>query len=250
MFRALEIAASGMAGQQFAMDTVANNLANVSTPGFKSQSAQFEEMVTQDSVNGMVGQGSRVSGSESDLSQGAIQSTGQPLDLAIQGNGYFPLVDPSGKEVYTRSGSFHLDAEGRIVHSSGLLLGGGISVPQGTTTLQIGTDGTVAGTVPGNLVPVTLGKVEVVGFANPQGLLAQGQSIFTSTDSSGPALRQENSALPLGLGTVNQGSLEGSNVNMIDQMVSMISTQRAYETGAKVISAADEMLGYANGLRR
>jgi flagellar basal-body rod protein FlgG len=250
MFRALEIAASGMAGQQFAMDSVANNLANVNTPGFKAQSARFEELVTQEGPDGWVGQGARISGNAHDNSQGAVQVTGQPLDLAIQGNGYFPLMDGSGKEVYTRAGNFHLDAEGRIVHQSGDLLAGGVSVPQGTQGIMIAGDGTVTGTVPGNTLPVALGKVDLVGFANDQGLLGQGQGVFSSTDASGPALRQENSALPLGLGSIQQGSLEASNVNMIDQMVSLISTQRAYETGAKLITAADEMLGYANNLRR
>ena len=250
MFRALEIAASGMAGQQFAMDTVANNLANANTTGFKSGSAQFEELVGQVDGGNYIGQGSRIAGSNRDASQGAIQTTGQPLDLAINGNGYFPLVDPSGKEVYSRAGAFHMDADGRVVHQSGFLLAGNLSIPQGASGLSIADDGTVSATVPGNSLPVALGKIDLVGFANEQGLEAQGQSVFATTDNSGPALRQENSALPLGLGSIQQGALEGSNVNMIDQMVSMINTQRAYETGAMVITAADEMLGYANNLRR
>jgi flagellar basal-body rod protein FlgG len=250
MFRALEIAASGMAGQQFSMDTVANNLANASTTGFKSGTAEFQELVGQVDGGTYIGQGARIAGSNRDLSQGAVQTTGQPLDLAINGSGYFPLVDPSGKEVYSRAGSFHLDADGRVVHESGDLLAGNLTIPQGAQGLTIGTDGTVSATVPGNSQPVVLGKIGLVGFSNEEGLLAQGQSVFSATDNSGPALRQENSALPLGLGSIQQGALEGSNVNMIDQMVSMINTQRAYETGAKVIQAADEMLGYANNMRR
>jgi flagellar basal-body rod protein FlgG len=254
MFRALEIAASGMAGEQTAMNTIANNMANANTPAFKDSQVRFEEMLSVEGASGTWdGQGVRVAANQRDTTQGALQATGQTWDMAINGAGYFPLMDPNGQQVYTRSGSFNVNAEGQLVNLSGNVLAGGISVPTGTTNVAIAADGTITGYPPSSSQsgqPVTLGKINLVTFANEQGLTDQGGGVFAATDASGPALTQEASAVPLGLGGIVQGSLESSNVNMVTEMVNLISTQRAYETGAKVITAADEMLGYVNGLVR
>jgi flagellar basal-body rod protein FlgG len=185
-----------------------------------------------------------------DLVQGNIQNTGKTWDLALNGPGYFPLLDGAGKEVYTRAGNFRVDSEGRLVHKSGLLVAGGISVPNGTQNIHVAEDGTVTGNPPGSDRSVALGRIEVVGFADEGGLAARGQGVFDATDSSGPALRQSSSSGELGLGTIQQGALESSNVDKVQAMVDLINTQRAYETASKVITAADDMLGYANNLRR
>ena len=251
MFRALEIAASGMAGEQVAMNTVANNLANVNTTAFKSSQTRFEELLSVENADGTwAPQGVQVSANETNATQGTLQATGNTWDLGISGQGYFPLTNASGQEVYTRAGNFSVNAEGQVVNANGLPLAGGITVPTGTQSVQVGLDGTVTAIPAGSTQTVTLGKIELVNFANVQGLQDDGQGIYEATAASGPALRQESSTLALGLGSVIQGSLETSNVNMVQEMVNMINTQRAYETGAKTITAADQMLGYANSLVR
>jgi len=251
MFKALEIAASGMASEQVAMNTVANNMANTNTVGFKSSQVRFEELLSsQESDGTLSATGVGVAGTQRDLSQGALTATGQTWDLAISGSGYFPVIDANGREAYTRAGSFHVDSEGHIVNPNGLALAAGITVPTGAQNVQVGQDGTVQALLPGNSQSVVLGKIDLVGFADEQGLTDRGNGLFDQNDASGPPLRQGAASNALQLGSIQQGALEGSNVNMVQEMVDMINTQRAYETGAKVITAADEMLGYANSLRR
>jgi flagellar basal-body rod protein FlgG len=238
-----------MASEQVAMNTVANNLANVNTTGFKASEVQFEELINTQNANGSWSpQGVQVASTEMNNTQGTIQQTGNTWDLAINGAGYFPLTNTSGQEVYSRVGSFNVNAQGQIVNPNGLVLAGGITVPQGEQNIQIGQDGTIYGTPPNSAQPVALGQIQLVGFANPQGLTDQGQGVYAASTASGPALRQTGSSTSIGLGAIEQGSLETSNVNMVQEMVNMISTQRAYESGAKVITAADQMLGYANNL--
>ncbi len=251
MFRAMEIAASGMATEQTAMNTLADNLANVDTTGFKAGQVQFESLVDTQTPDGVeLPEGVQVAASYDDQSQGVIQQTGNPLDLAVNGAGYFPLIGPNGTQLYTRAGSFTLNAQGQIVNPNGLVLAGGITVPMGEQNITVEADGTVLGTPPGSSTPVPLGQIQLAGFANPDGLNDEGQGVFAPTVASGPALTQSSASDNLGLGSIQQGALESSNVNMVQEMVDLISTQRAYESAAKVVATADTMLGYANGLVR
>lgn len=251
MFRALQIAASGMSGLQTAMDSVAHNLSNVNTPGFKASEARFEEMVFQGPGGAsQTMAGARVAEVHKNFSQGDLQSTGRPLDLAIQGRGFFTLQDGEGGELYARSGSFHTDADGRLVHQSGLVMAGNVLIPDGVQEVVISAHGQVSGKVAGSPQAIFLGELGLTGFTNDQGLQAVGQGTFRATEASGLPLRQQDSAMDLGLGEFHQGALEASNVSMVEEMARLITTQRAYETGAKVLTAADEMLGYANNLRR
>ncbi|MFO0676808.1 MAG: flagellar basal-body rod protein FlgG [Polyangiaceae bacterium] len=260
MFRSLQVAASGMAAQETKLDTIANNLANANTSGFKRQDAEFEDLLYQNLRNAgavgagtvaptgvQVGAGSRVVATARSFAQGAVQQTGNPLDVAIEGQGFLTVLRPSGEPAYTRSGTLKLDSQGRLVTSDGLPLEPPISVPTDATKVVIASDGTVSATQPGQPVPVSLGQLQLATFPNPGGLGAIGHNLYEPTAAAGDAIT--GAAGTEGRGTFLQGALEGSNVDVVNEMVSLIRTQRAYEVNSKVISTADEMLRNATQVR-
>jgi flagellar basal-body rod protein FlgG len=253
MFRSLNVAATGMAAQETQLDTIANNLANANTTGYKSQTAEFEDLLYQNlraptpNADGstqptqtQVGTGVRVVATSRDFSEGTLQQTGNTYDLAIEGHGFFAVTQPDGTIGYTRAGSLKLDSQSRITTSDGLVLEPPITVPADATTVTIAADGTVTAQQPGTTTSSKLGQIQLTVFQNANGLAANGHNLFTPNDASG----QPITGVPgtEGRGTIMQGSLEGSNVDVVSQMVAMIQTQRAYEIDSKVISAADEML--------
>jgi flagellar basal-body rod protein FlgG len=260
MFRSLNIAATGMAAQETQLDTIANNLANANTVGYKRQDAEFEDLLYQnvrsaglaDGGNVMptstqVGTGARIVATSRSFAQGGVQQTGNPLDLAIQGNGFFAVMQQSGTPAYTRAGSLKLDAQGRVTTSSGLPVEPPISVPTTATNVTIGADGTVTATEQGQTNQVTLGQLQLTTFPNPDGLAAIGQNLYQATDSSG---NQQTGVPGLdGRGTILQGSVESSNVDVVTEMVALIGAQNAYEINSKVVSAADQMLQNATQMR-
>lgn len=261
MLRSLSTAAAGMDAQQTRLDVTANNIANVVTPGFKKGRAEFEELMSQvlqtpgtattattRSPTGLeVGTGVRVSGTQRMQTQGDIKQTGNPLDLAIEGPGYFSIRMPSGETAYTRSGAFKLSAEGHLVTSEGHPLSSDISIPPDAQAVTIGADGTVSALVPGETAPVEAGKIEVSAFPNAAGLMSVGHNLFRETVASGAAVK--GGAGQNGSGHLAQGSLEMSNVKVVEEMVDLISGQRAYEVNTRVIKAADEMLQQTVTLR-
>lgn len=262
MMRALHTAASGMIAQQMNVDVTSNNLANVNTAGFKKSRADFNDLLyqnlasagTQDATGNQVptgtqiGLGTRVAATQKLFGQGALMSTGNPLDLAIEGDGFFQILDANGNTNYTRSGSFKLDANGRLVNSMGLPMEPEITIPADTVTISIAPDGTVSVIQAGSATPTQVGSITMARFPNPGGLLAVGEGLFRETDASGLATTGTPSTL--GLGSIIQGFTEGSNVQVVEEMVNLITAQRAYETNSKAIRTADEMLQEANGLRR
>jgi flagellar basal-body rod protein FlgG len=258
MSRALYTAATGMQVQQQNVDNIANNLANASTVGFKRSRLEFQDMLYQNlrkpgaaansstalPVGLQIGLGARAVSSERIFLQGDFRQTENPLDMVIEGSGFFQVRQASGELAYTRAGSFHLDAQGQIVTASGEPLEPAITIPGDATSITIGTDGTVSVTSPGQANAQNVGQVQLVTFANPAGLEAMGRNLFKETAASGqPTVGTPGSN---GLGNINQGFVEGSNVNVVEELVTMISAQRAYETNSKVISAADRMLGTIN----
>jgi flagellar basal-body rod protein FlgG len=253
MFRSLNVAATGMAAQEAQLDTIANNLANANTTGYKHQDAQFEDLLYQnvraaaqnaDGTVGptatQVGTGVRIIATTRQFSEGTIAQTGNPLDVAIEGQGFFGVMRPDGQIGYTRAGAFQLDAQGRIVTTAGLPIEPPISVPSDSTSVTIAPDGTVSVTQPGGHAPTSLGQIHLTTFPNPNGLSSDGHNLFVPTASSGEPITGPPAAE--GRGTLMQNSLEGSNVDVVNEMVGMIRAQRAYEINSKVISAADEML--------
>ena len=261
MLRALSTAASGMEAQQTQLDVTANNIANVSTAGFKKSRAEFADLMYQttrpagaptgagtSAPSGLeVGLGVRVAATQRILGQGELRQTGNQLDVAIEGQGYFPVQLPSGETGYTRNGAFQLDAEGRIVTSEGYPVAGEIAVPPEAQTVSIGADGTVSATVPGDAQPVVLGQLQVATFANPAGLEPLGKTLFRESGASGAAV--VGAPGEGGAGALMQGTVELSNVNVVEEMIDLISGQRAYEVNTRVIKAADEMLGQTAALR-
>ncbi len=262
MIRALWTAATGMIAKQTEIDVIAHNLANVNTTGFKKARAEFQDMVSvglrtagapadKASVvpsGGQVGLGIRVAAIQRLFSQGDFQATGNPLDLAIEGDGFFQVKLPDGTTAYTRDGSFKLDAEGRLVTSDGLLLEPAITIPPGASKLTVSSSGIVSAVLPGESAPTELGKIELARFANPAGLEAIGRNLFVPTPASGEPITAEPGSE--GMGTIAQGFLEASNVQVVEEMVRMIAAQRAYEAISKVISTSDEMMAMANNMRR
>jgi len=261
MFQALHTAASGMLAQQMDLDNIANNLANASTSGFRRRRLQFEDLLyqnlvapgsasTQQTTNSAgleVGMGTRSSSTEMVQSQGEFDATNNPLDVAIQGAGFFQIQMPDGTMGYTRSGSFHLDSQGNLVTADGYSLQPGIAVPLNATTVTIGKDGTVTATVPGQANAQTIGTITLATFANVGGLSSQGGNLFTATSASGdPIVGKPGGAE--GMGSLQQGSLEESNVNVVDEFIQMIQAQRSYEANSRVVKAADEMFQDLNGL--
>jgi flagellar basal-body rod protein FlgG len=256
MFSSLWIAKTGLDAQQTRMAVTSNNLANVNTTGFKRSRAAFEDLIyqnerqpgaqssqaTQVPSGTMIGTGVRVVGTEKLFTQGETVQTNNPLDMAVQGRGLFQVTMPDGTVAYTRDGSFHLNSDGQIVTNSGYPLEPALTVPANAQSLTIGADGTVSVALPGQAAPAQIGTVQTADFINPAGLEARGENLFVETASSGAP--QTGTPGLNGLGTVMQGSLESSNVNVVEELVNMIETQRAYEMNSKAISATDQMLQY------
>jgi flagellar basal-body rod protein FlgG len=253
MFRSLNVAATGMAAQEAQLDSIANNLSNANTTGYKHQDTQFEDLLYQNvraagqNADGTVaptltqiGTGVRVVATTRQFSEGTVSQTGNPLDVAIEGQGFFGVMRPDGQIGYTRAGSFQLDAQGRVTTSAGLPLEPPISIPSDATAITIAADGTVSVTQPGGHAPTSLGQIHLTTFPNPNGLSADGHNLYLPTAASGEPISGPPAAE--GRGTLMQSALEGSNVDVVTEMVGMIRAQRAYEMNSKVISAADEML--------
>jgi flagellar basal-body rod protein FlgG len=263
MIRALSSAASGMNAQQMNVDNIANNLANANTVGFKSRRAQFQDLLYQTVVQPgaasgaqslvptglQVGLGSKPVSNEVIFQQGSFTSTGNPLDLVIQGNGFFQIKMASGQTGYTRAGQFHLDQNGNIVTTDGSTLVPQITIPSEAQTITVAQDGTVSYTLPGQTAAQVAGQLQLANFPNPSGLNSLGSNLFTPTDASGTAT-VGNPGGQEGLGTLLQGYTEQSNVSVVDEFINLIVSQRAYEANSKVVQAADEMYQQVNNLSR
>jgi flagellar basal-body rod protein FlgG len=262
MLRALYTAASGMEAQQLNIDTIAHNLANINTSGFKLRRAQFEDLLYQNirqagasntasteiPVGLQVGLGTRPVATEMIFSQGDFAATSSPLDLVIQGQGFFQVKQSNGTIAYTRNGNFHMNREGSLVTAEGDLLDPQITIPQDQVAITIGSDGTVSVLQAGQTQPQQVGRIELATFQNPAGLQSIGKNLLSPTQSSGEAITGtpgEN-----GLGTLLSGYTEQSNVSVVEEMVNMIISQRAYEANSKVIRSADEMFTEANNVVR
>lgn len=263
MMRALYSAATGMSAQQFNMDVISNNLANVNTNGFKRSRADFQDLMYQElrpagstiaqgaqSPTGLeVGLGVRPGSTETMFEEGTFNETGNPLDVAVEGDGFFSVLLPDGSTAYTRDGSFKRDQEGKMVNSDGYPLLPDITIPADASSVSIGKDGTVSvGSSDPSKARTTIGKISLTRFANPAGLTHIGGNNFQATDASGTP--QEGVPGQAGFGTLSQDTLEMSNVQIVQEMVNMITAQRAYEVNSKAIQTANEMLGIANQLRQ
>jgi flagellar basal-body rod protein FlgG len=254
MINSLWIAKTGMEAQQMQLDVISNNLANSSTNGFKRASAVFEDLMYQNLRQAgsssseqsqlptglQVGLGVRTVATSRSFSQGALQQSGNKLDVAVQGNGFFQVTMPDGTTNYTRDGSFQVDSQGRLVTATGLPIANGVTVPANATSIAIGGDGIVTAQIPGNVAPQSIGTIALASFINPAGLDPKGQNLYAETPASG----QPNSGTPgsNGLGALMQGYVETSNVNVVQELVTMIQTQRAYEMNSKAIQTSDQML--------
>ncbi len=254
MIRSLWIAKTGLDAQQTQMDVISNNLANVSTSGFKRARAVFEDLLyqtlrqpgaqssqqTQLPSGLQIGTGVKPVATERIFTQGNLQQTGNAKDVAIQGSGFFQIQMPDGTTAYTRDGSFQTDAQGQLVTSSGYLVQPGITFPADTISVTIAPDGTVSALQPGNVAPTQVGTLQLASFINPAGLLSMGENLYKETAASGTP----NVATPgtNGTGLLNQGYTETSNVNVVEELVNMIQTQRAYEINSKSIQTSDQML--------
>jgi flagellar basal-body rod protein FlgG len=255
MLRALYTAASGMSAQQLNLDNIANNLSNSNTSGFYSRRLQFSDLVYQNVIMPgaaatqqttiaaglQVGLGTMPSASEVIQTQGNLSSTSNPLDLAIQGLGFFQVTLPDGQIAYTRSGSFHLGAQGNVVTANGNPLQPNITIPANATTVTIGTDGTVSVTESGQTAAQQVGSIQLAMFPNPGGLNTVGNNLYLATTASGDAIVGSPGSAE-GLGSIQQGMLEQSNVDIVQEFVNMIVAQRAYESNSRVVTSADQML--------
>lgn len=255
---ALHVARSGLDAQNTKMQVIANNLANVNTTGFKRDRADFQALAYQqlvaagaasDSENKFatglsLGTGVRLAGTSRIDTQGTLAVTGNALDLAIEGSGYFQVQRTDGTIAYTRAGNFSRSSEGTLVTSDGLPVVPQIQIPEGAVSITVGNDGTVSAVLQGQTTPTEVGRIETANFMNPAGLQAVGSNLLVETAASGAP--QVGAAGLDGRGAIRQGSLEGSNVNVVEELVDMIETQRAYEVNSKMIKATDEMLQYAN----
>jgi flagellar basal-body rod protein FlgG len=254
MNRSLWIAKSGMEGQQFKLDTISNNLANVSTNGYKRSHAVFEDLMYQNlrqagSNNSeqatlptglQVGLGTRAVATSRMFSQGNLQQTGNSLDLAVRGQGFFQIQLADGTTGYTRDGSFQVSPQGQLVTNNGEVVAPGITIPAGAQGITVGADGTVSVTIAGQTAPQSVGQLQLANFVNPAGLEPRGQNIFTETAASGAA--STGAPGQNGMGAMTQGFVETSNVNVVEELVAMIQTQRAYELNSKAIQTSDQML--------
>lgn len=263
MIRALYSAASGMSAQQLNVDNIAHNLANASTVGYKMRRGQFQDLLYQNLITPgasagqqtvvptglQLGLGTRASSNEIIFSQGNYSSTSNPLDLVIQGNGFFQIRQASGELAYTRGGSFHLDRDGNLVTSDGDPLEPQITIPPDAQNISIATDGTVSYTQPGQSSAQQAGQIQLAGFQNPAGLNSIGRNLYLPTDASGdPTVGTPGGQE--GLGSLLQGYLEQSNVSVVEEFINLIVSQRAYEANSKVVKAADEMYQQINNLTR
>lgn len=253
---ALWAAKTGLDAQQTRLAVTSNNLANVSTSGFKKGRGVFEDLMYQNirqvgaatsqdtqAPSGLhLGTGVRVVATEKLYTQGSLSQTGNPLDLAIEGRGFFQIQMPDGATTYTRDGSFQLNPQGQLVTSSGYTLQPGITIPDGAQSISIGKDGTVSARVLGQPTPVQVGQLQLADFINPAGLEPLGENLLAESAASGAP--QAGTPGQNGLGTAFQGALESSNVNVVEELVNMIETQRAYEMNSKAISTTDQMLAY------
>ncbi len=261
MIRALYTAASGMNAQQLNLDNIANNLANSSTSGFQQRRLQFTDLLYQNEVmpgaaatqgttvaTGMqIGLGVRPGSTAILQTQGSLAATGNPLDIAIEGAGFFQILLPGGGTGYTRAGSFQLDSQGNLVTPDGNPVQPGITIPNNATAVTIGSDGTVTVTLPGQAQASKVGAIQTAIFANPGGLNSVGNNVYLPTAASGDAIVGTPGGAE-GLGTLQQNSLEQSNVSVVEQFVEMIVAQRSYESNSRVVKAADEMLQQLNQL--
>ena len=262
MIRSLWTSATGMQAQALNLDVIANNLANVNTAGFKKSRAEFQDLLyetlrpagtsssqdTQVPTGIQIGHGTRPSTVLKIFSQGSMENTKNELDLAIEGDGFFQIILPNGETAYTRDGAFKLDSDGRIVNSDGFALEPEITIPSDALSISVGIDGTVSVLQAGDSIPSEIGTIELARFVNPAGLISTGRNLYITSEASG----DEMTGTPGedGLGSIAQGFLEMSNVSVVDEMVSMITAQRAYEVNSKSIQTADEMLQIANNIKR
>jgi len=258
MYSAMWVAKSGLDAQQLRLSVISNNLANVSTNGFKRSRAVFEDLLyqnvrqvgaqsSQDTQlpSGLaLGTGVRMVATEKIHTQGNLVQTNNSLDVAIQGRGYFQVLSPDGSLAYSRNGALQTSSQGQLVTAQGYLVQPAISIPSNATSLSIGMDGTVSALVPGSTTPTQIGSIQLADFVNPTGLQAMGENLYHESGASGsPQIGTPNSN---GLGSVIQGSLETSNVNVVEELVDMIEAQRAYELNSKAIATTDQMLQYVN----
>jgi flagellar basal-body rod protein FlgG len=261
MIRALYTAASGMAAQQMNVDNIANNLANANTAGFKARHAQFEDLLYQNMIqpgaaasaqtqvpSGLqIGLGTRAASDEIIFTQGDFLQTSNPLDLVIQGHGFFQILLQNGQLAYTRGGSFQLNRDGSMVTADGNLLQPQITIPQEAQTVTIASDGTVSYTLPNQTQASIAGQIQLATFQNPAGLNSLGGNLYQPTDASGDPIVGSPGGQE-GLGTLMQGYVEQSNVSVVDEFVNLITAQRAYEANSRVVKAADEMYQEMNNL--
>jgi flagellar basal-body rod protein FlgG len=255
MIRSLWTSATGMQAQELNIDVISNNLANVNTSGFKdllyesmrsAGAASSQDTIVPTGIQ--LGHGTRPAAVQKLFSQGDFQNTTNELDWAIEGDGFFQIEIPNGDTSYSRSGEFKLDADGRIVNPDGFPLVPEMTIPSDTISISVGMDGTVSVIQAGDETPTELGTLQLARFVNPAGLRSLGKNLYAPTEASGDEIT--GTAGENGLGTIAQGFLEMSNVSVVDEMVSMITAQRAYETNSKVIQTADDMLQMANNLKR
>ena len=254
MINSLWISKTGMEAQQMQLDVISNNLANVSTNGFKKSHAVFEDLMYQNlrqvgsntseqstlPTGLQLGLGVRTVATSRTFSQGNLQQSSNNLDVAVQGNGFFQVTMPDGTTGYTRDGAFQVDNAGRLVTSNGLPILNGITVPANATSLTIGQDGAVTAQIPGTVAPQPIGTITLASFINPAGLEPKGNNIYAETTASGQP--NAGTAGANGLGTLAQGFVETSNVNVVQELVTMIQTPRAYEMNSKAIQTSDQML--------
>jgi flagellar basal-body rod protein FlgG len=262
MIRALYTAASGMNAQQTNIDNVAHNLSNVNTTGFKKSRVEFEDLVYQTTkapgtpnstatevpIGLEMGLGTRAVATSRDFATGNLRTTSGPLDLAIEGAGFFQVTLPDGRVAYTRSGAFHLNSQGQVVTAEGYQLEPAITIPQDATSISISKEGIVSVAISGQQAPQQVGTIELAVFQNSPGLLALGSNFFAVTTASGEPITGVPGSEAIG--TIAQGFLEESNVSVVEEMINMILGQRAYEANSKVVKVADEMLAQVNGLAR
>jgi len=262
MIRSLWTSATGMQAQALNLDVISNNLANVNTSGFKKSRAEFQDLLyetirpagtsssqdTQVPAGIQLGHGTRPSTVLKIFSQGNMENTQNELDLAIEGDGFFQITLPNGETAFTRDGSFKLDSDGRIVNSDGFTLQPEIAIPTDALSISVGMDGTVSVLQAGDSTPSEIGTIELARFVNSAGLISMGKNLFITSEASGDEMT--GTAGENGLGTLAQGFLEMSNVSVVDEMVNMITAQRAYESNSKAIQAADDMLQLANNVKR
>ena len=258
MNAALWISKTGLSAQDAEMSAIANNIANVNTTGFKRDRVMFQDLFyqTQEAPGGMLdqnnvlpsgiqyGSGVRIVGTQKIFTEGNIETTDNSMNVAIMGQGFIQVQKANGDIAYTRDGNLQVNADGVLTNSQGLPIQPEINIPQGATSITFGEDGTVTAVLAGDSDPTELGQLTLVNFTNPAGLQAEGDNLYLETAASGQPI--EGVAGEDGLGTLKGGALEGSNVDIVNEMVAMITVQRAYEMNAKMVSAADEMLQYVN----